>query len=52
MYSEAKKQTAAHNGIFKSVKALNVETDTCNAKAMALNRRIEEIDKMVGSEEV
>ena len=27
---------------------MQVETDTCNAKSMAMNRRIEDMEKQIG----
>ena len=30
------------------MKKLKKESDTCNAKSMALNRRIEEMEKQIG----
>ena len=37
-----------HDYLHDQVRLLNVENDTCNAKSMALDRRIEELEKMIG----
>ena len=37
-----------HDYLHDQVRLLNVENDTCNSKSMALDRRIEEIEKMIG----
>ena len=48
MSSEKGKQTRMHDKLHEHIMKLNVESDTCNAKAMALDRRIDEIEKMIG----
>ena len=48
MCSESNKQSKVHDSLHEHINKLNVETDTCNAKAMALDRRIEELEKMIG----
>ena len=48
MSAEANKQGTVHDKLHESTRLLGVESDTCNAKAMALERRIEEIEKMIG----
>ena len=46
--NEYNKQQKVHDSLHQQIKALNVESDTCNSKAMALDRRIEEIEKIIG----
>ena len=46
--SENIKQTKMHDHLDQSVKHLGVGTATINSKGMALDRRIEEIEKMIG----
>ena len=48
MSAECNKQGKCHDYLFETVRLLGVENDTCNAKAMALDRRVEEIEKMIG----
>ena len=48
MSQECNKQGRSHDYLHEQMRLLNVETDTCNAKSMALDRRIEEIEKMIG----
>ena len=48
MTAEREKQIGVHVQLNNAIGKLNVATDTTNAKAMALNRRIEEIEKMIG----
>ena len=48
MSAEDNKQAKVHDYLHETVRKLNVENDTCNAKAMCLDRRIEEIEKMIG----
>ena len=52
MQAEKYKQESVHVDINSGLKLLGIETDTCNSKAMALNRRIEEIDHMIGTKDV
>eukprot|EP00355_Strombidium_rassoulzadegani_P010362 CAMPEP_0168628320 /NCGR_PEP_ID=MMETSP0449_2-20121227/11779_1 /TAXON_ID=1082188 /ORGANISM="Strombidium rassoulzadegani, Strain ras09" /LENGTH=62 /DNA_ID=CAMNT_0008670727 /DNA_START=212 /DNA_END=397 /DNA_ORIENTATION=- len=42
MSNECNKQSKVHDTLHEQVRLVNVETDTCNAKAMALDRRVEE----------
>ena len=48
MSQENNKQGRMHDYLHDQVRLLNVENDTCNSKSMALDRRIEEIEKMIG----
>ena len=48
MGQEDGKQLKVHDYMHGQMRKLNVETDTCNAKSMVLNRRIEEIEKQIG----
>ena len=48
MSGESNKQGRCHDYLHESVRLLGVENDTCNSKAMALDRRVEEIEKMIG----
>ena len=42
------KQAKVHEQLNNSVRILEVGTSTVNSKGMALDRRIEEIEKMIG----
>ena len=48
MKSEKVKQERVHEYLHKTVAKLHVGTDTTNSKGMALNRRIEELERMIG----
>ena len=47
MSSESNKQGIAHDYLHEQMRLLDIETDTANAKSMALDRRIEEIERMI-----
>ena len=46
--AEKNKQKKMHDYLHNQMRRLKVETDTCNAKSMALNRRVEEMEKQIG----
>ena len=48
MFGENGKQEKVHVYLHDQMRLLNIETSTCNSKGMALNRRIEEIERMIG----
>ena len=48
MEAERKKQGKMHDYFHNQMYLLKVETDTCNAKSMSLNRRVDEMEKMIG----
>ena len=45
---ESNKQSRTHDFLFGGVRRLNVENDTCNSKCMAIDRRVEQIEAMIG----
>ena len=48
MFGENGKQDKVHVYLHDQMRLLNIETSTCNSQGMALNRRIEEIERMIG----
>ena len=48
MTAEKQKQSVVHQHLNVALDKLHVHTDTTNAKAMALNRRIDDIERMIG----
>ena len=45
---ECKKQNEVHGRLQRAMDNLNTENMTCNAKSMAINRRIEELETQIG----
>ena len=48
LVSEDKKQEKMHEYLHKSIAHIHIGTETINGKGMSLNRRIEEIERMIG----
>ena len=45
---EFNQQSRTHDFLFRGIGKLNVETDTCNSRCMVIDRRIEQIEAMIG----
>ena len=45
---ESNKQSRTHDFLFGGVRRLNVENDTCNSKCMIIDRRVAQIETMIG----
>ena len=48
MTAENAKQTRVHDYLHQTITGLTVSTNTMNSKGMSLNRRIEELEKLIG----